>query len=270
MENTRGNAMRIHARGDGPLVVKLAGIAGGTGLYEEEMTAAAAAGLRVAALDTTGDRSDDPAPGPITWDALAEDVGRGLDALGSDRAVLWGTSFGSLVALAFTARRPERVTGLLLCHPPEPGRLPRPQAALVRWVSARRNPERATGILFAVGFNLLAAWEGVFPTTLFRLPGLLRASREAATPAKTLLEKLKLLDGEAPGFPPPGARIPVSIVVGAWDTVAPASGARRLAASIPGSRVASLPFSGHSGAYSRPRAYARLMVRELTRLAASG
>jgi 3-oxoadipate enol-lactonase len=262
--------MRIRARGDGPLVVKLAGIAGGTGLYAEEMAAASAAGFRVAALDTTGDRSDDPAPGPITWDALAEDVGRGLDALGSERAVLWGTSFGSLVALAFAARHPERVAGLLLCHPPETGRLPRPQAALVRWAAARKNPELATRILFATAFNLLAAWEGVFPSTLLRVPGLLKASREAATPSRTVLEKLKLLDGEAPGLPPRGARIPVSIVVGAWDTVAPPSGARRLAASIPGSRVAALRFSGHSGAYSRPRAYARLMVRELTRLAASG
>jgi pimeloyl-ACP methyl ester carboxylesterase len=262
--------MRLRERGGGPLVVKLAGIAGGTGLYEEEMAAAAAAGFRVAALDTTGDRADDPAPGPITWDALAADVGRGLDALGSERGVLWGTSFGSLVALAFAARSPERVAGLLLCHPPEPGRLPRPQAAAIRWAAARKDPERAARALFAVGFNLLMSWEGVYPSTLLRVPGLLRASREAATPARTLLEKLKLLDGDAPGLPAPEARIPVSIVAGTWDTLAPLSGAKRLAASIPGARLAAMRFSGHSGAYSRPRAYSRLMVRELKSLAGRG
>ncbi|MBZ5638691.1 MAG: alpha/beta hydrolase [Acidobacteriia bacterium] len=262
--------MKLSAGGDGPLVVKLAGIAGGTGLYAEEMARVAEAGFRVAALDTTGDRSDDPAPGPITWDTLAGDVVRGLDALGSDRAVLWGTSFGSLVALAVSARRPERVAGLLLCHPPEPGRLPRPHAALVRWASTRRDPERATTVLFAVAFNLLMSWEGVFPSTLVRVPGLVRASREAATPASTILEKLRLLCGEGPRLPRRESGIAVSMIVGAWDTVAPARGARRLAASIPGSRVTVMWLSGHSGAYSRPRAYGRLVVRELRRLAASG
>jgi pimeloyl-ACP methyl ester carboxylesterase len=259
--------MRLRERGRGPLVVKLAGIAGGTGLYEEEMDSVAAAGFRVAALDPAGDRADDPARGPITWDSLAEDVGRGLDALGSARGVLWGTSFGSMVALAFAARRPERTAGILMCHPPEPCRLRPAHAALVRWAAAREDPERWTRVLFAAAFNLLLAWEGVFPSTLVRVPGLLRASREAGTPARTVLEKLKLLNVEAPGLPRPGAGIPVSILAAALDTVAPLTGARRLAATLPGARLVVMRLSGHSGAYSRPRAYSRLVVRELEGMA---
>ena len=261
--------MRLSIRGDGPLVIKLAGTAGGTGLYDEEMEAAAAAGFRVAALDTTGDRSDDPAPAAITWDGLAEDVARGLEALGATRAVLWGTAFGSLVALAAASRRPESVSGLLLCRPPEPRGLPRFQTALIRWAFGRRDPVLATRLLFVAGFNLLAAWEGIYPTTLVRVPALLRASREAATPASTVLSKLRLLLEESPGLPPAEARIPAAILAGAWDTVAPLAGARRLAASIPGARISVLRFSGHSGAYSRPRAYARLAVRDLRQLASA-
>jgi pimeloyl-ACP methyl ester carboxylesterase len=258
--------MRLSVRGDGPLVVKLAGTAGGTGLYDEEMAAAAAAGFRVAALDTTGDRSDDPAPAGITWDALAGDVARGLEDLGAARAILWGTSFGSLVALAAASRRPESVSGLLLCRPPEPRGLPRFQTAAIRWALGRRDPARSARFLFVAGFNLLVAWEGLYPTTLVRLPALLRASREAATPASTFLAKLRLLLDESPGLPPAEARIPAAILAGAWDTVAPVAGARRLAASIPGARVSVLRFSGHSGAYSRPRAYSAQVVAALKRL----
>jgi pimeloyl-ACP methyl ester carboxylesterase len=43
---------------------------------------------------------------------------KAIDSLSAPRAVLWGTSFGSLVALATAARHPERVSGLLLSHPP--------------------------------------------------------------------------------------------------------------------------------------------------------
>ncbi len=258
--------MRLSVRGGGPLVVKLAGIAGGTGLYAEEMDAAAAAGFRVAALDTTGDRADDPAPAPISWDSLAGDVARGVESLGAPRAILWGTSFGCLVALAAAARRPESVAGLLLCHPPEPRRLPRYQSAMIRWASARRDPVLATRLLFFLGFNLLMAWEGIYPTVLLRVPSLLRASREASTPASTILAKLRLLLDESPGLPSPEARVPVEILAGAWDTVAPPRGARRLAASLPGARIEVMPFSGHSGAYSRPREYASRNVASLRRL----
>ncbi len=255
--------MRLSVGGEGPTVVKLAGTAGGTGLYHEEMTAAVVAGFRVAALDTTGDRADDPAPAALTWDAFADDVARGLDALGAARAILWGTSFGALVALAAASRHPGRVSGLVLCHPPMPRVVPRFQSALIRWASARRDPASAMRTLFVVGFNLLAAWEVAYPTTLARLPSLIRASRDARTPASTFLAKLRLLLDEHPGLPPVGARIPAAILAGAWDTVTPLAGARRLAASLPGARVSVLRFSGHAGAYSRPRTYAAQAVAAL-------
>jgi hypothetical protein len=41
--------VRLSVGGTGPLVVKLAGIAGGTGLYREEMRAVASSGFAVAA-----------------------------------------------------------------------------------------------------------------------------------------------------------------------------------------------------------------------------
>lgn len=192
--------------GSGPPVVKIAGIAGGVGIFHEQIDAAARAGFRVAALDTSGDRFDDPAPGPLTWDGLATDVHRAIDALSVPRAILWGSSFGCLVALAAAARGPERISGLLLCHPPDPHRRPRFQKALLRWAEGRRDPIRATCTIFSRSFRLLAAWEALSPATLRRLPDLYRVSVEAATPAATLCQKVRLLASEPPGMPNIGPR----------------------------------------------------------------
>lgn len=261
--------MKLRADGSGPLVVKLAGIAGGTGLCREEIDVAVAAGFRIAALDTTGDRHDDPAPGPLTWEALAADVHRGLDLLGAERAILWGTSFGCLVAMAAAARGPDRASGLLLCHPPEPWRASRLRGAALEWAARRSDPARAARLLFTLAFYSLAAWEAVVPTTLARLPRLALAAREAATPSSTVLDKLRLLRDGDPLARGAGARVPITIVAGVWDTVAPPSGARRLASLLPGAHLEVIPSSGHSGAHSRPRAYARVVVAELRRLAAA-
>lgn len=260
-----GAPVRVTFRGDGPLVVKLAGLAGGTALYEEEMEAAARAGFRVAALDTTGDRRDDPGPGPISWDHLADEVEEAIERGGDDRGILWGTSFGCLVALSAAARHPRRVAGLLLAHPPDPGRRPWAYARLRPLVDRRGDKTTATRAAFTIWFLGSTAWEALFPPLLVRLPALWRAAREAATPSSTVRAKVELFVSGEPGLPPAG--MPVEMIAGAWDLVAPRSGAGRLAARIPGSRLHVMGFSGHAGAYARPAAYRRLALASLRRIA---
>jgi len=261
--------VRLWISGSGPTVVKLAGLAGGVGLYFEEMAAAAAAGFRVAGLDTAGDRADDPATGPLTWDALASEVVSGIEAIGAAPVLLWGTSFGSLVALAAAARRAERVRGLLLCHPPDPFERPWYQRAALRWVESRSDPPRAAASAFQLAFRLLVAWEGFYPTTLARLPKLVHAGVEAATPPTTVREKMRLLTSEPPAFPRPQDLPPTTIVASSWDTVAPPAATRRLLARLPGARLRMIRFAGHGAAYSRPRTYKRIIVEELARLGAA-
>lgn len=258
--------MKLRAAGEGPLVVKVAGLAGGIGLFAEEIEAARTAGFRVAALDTTGDRADDPAPGPLSWDGLAGELALAVDRLGERRALFWGTSFGTLVCLAAAARYPDRVAGLLLCTPPAPGWRPALHLALYRRLSDRPRPAEATARWFTLGFFMLNAWEFVIPSALSRLPGLAAAAKDASTPATTIHEKLALLFHDHPGLPAPERPIPCSIIAGAWDTVVPPHLARRLAAELPGSRLRLVPMAGHSLAFQRPRIYRRWTIEELRRL----
>ena len=256
--------MRLSVAGDGPLVLKIPGLAAGVGLYGEEIAAAREAGFRVAAMDPSGDRSDDPAPGPLSWDFLADEVFRGLDELNAPSAILWGTSFGTLICLGAAARRPERVQGLLLCSPAQPGWRPPLHCSLLRWTSSRPLPARASARWFTAAFMTLNAWEFFNPFALLRLKKLVHAARDARTPHRTIHEKLGLLFGDHPGLP----RDPIdcSIVAGAWDLITFPGTAARLAATLPGSRLFRLGFAGHSCAYSRPRTYLHRTLNELRRL----
>src|SRR6185436_1986826 len=155
----------------------------------------------------------------------------------AERAVLWGTSFGCLVALSAAARYPSRVLGLVLTHPPDPLWRPRLHLALLAWAERRGNPDLAGRVLFSAAFLGLTSWEGLAPTLWVRLPALIRASLQAATPPATVKRKLELVFRDPPGLPPQDAGIPVEIVSGAWDLIAPLPGARRLASRIPGARL---------------------------------
>ena len=259
--------MRSDLRGSaGPLVVKLSGVAGGVGLYHEEMEAAARAGFRVLALDPSGDRRDDPAPGPIGWDHYVREVAVAIDQAGETKAILWGTSFGCLIALAVAARRPERVQGLLLSHPPDPLRRRPAFAGLLNLTERAARGDLVTRIVFSIAFMTLTSWEALMPGLWPRIWQLSRAARDAATPPPTVRAKLDLLFRSDPGLPPGNANIPVEIIAGAWDLVAPLAGARRVAARLSGARLMVMGFSGHAGAYTRPRSYHDLSIAALRRL----
>lgn len=258
--------MTVHGT-DGPVVVKLAGIAGGIRLYDEEIATAVAAGFRVVALDISGDRRDDPPKQRLDWDLYAGEVVAAIDRAGAARAVLWGTSFGCLIALSTASRYPDRVSGLVLAHPPDPLWRPRLHLALLDWAERRAHPDLVARILFTTAFLGLTSWEGLSPALWPRLPALLSASLEAATPPSTVKRKLELVFRNEPGLPPAGAAIPVEIVAGAWDLIAPLSGARRLAARIPGARLKVLGYSGHAAAYARPHGHFGAVLAGLKRLA---
>jgi len=245
--------------------VKLSGIAGGVWLYREEMVAAVRAGFRVLVLDTTGDRRDDPATAPLGWDSLTGEVVRAIDRHG-ERALLWGTSFGSVLAMATAARHPDRVAGLLLCHPPDPLRPPPFHRAFLSWLRSRPHPERIAASTFRAAFVVLNGWELLAPKTLSRLPRLAREALTARTPGSTVIRKLELLFEDDPGLPPAAAAIPAAIIAGRWDAVATPGAARAMADRLPDARLHWLAFSGHAGAYSRAKAYKRIAINELHRL----
>jgi pimeloyl-ACP methyl ester carboxylesterase len=112
-----GDGVRLHARdwgGSGQAVVLLHGLASNARIWDGVASRLAGAGLRVVALDQRG-HGDSGQPGSgYDFGSLGRDLVAALTALGIERPVLAGHSWGAHVALEYAAGRPGAVAGLAL------------------------------------------------------------------------------------------------------------------------------------------------------------
>lgn len=111
-----GVRLDVRSTGSGDDVLVL--VHGGPGLSKEAMApyeALAGDDLRVVSYDQRGaGRSGTPADGDYGLDAQVADLEAVRRSAGADRLALLGQSWGGLVAMAYAAEHPERVTGLVL------------------------------------------------------------------------------------------------------------------------------------------------------------
>lgn len=69
---------------------------------------------RTVALDNRGVGRSDVPPGPYSIELMASDAAAVLDAVGIERAHIFGVSMGGMIAEEFALRYPERVDSLIL------------------------------------------------------------------------------------------------------------------------------------------------------------
>lgn len=189
-----------------------------------------------------------------------------LDALGIARCHLAGSSFGSLVAIHFAARHPDRVATLCLLAPTTGlgGQPPEAGAAMVK---------KRLDDLVALGVEGLAAQRA--PLLLGPNP-----SAEARAAAAELLRSIRARGyGQAARFVARAdalkaaahVKAPTLVVCGDQDRVTPlAANAQVLQAAIPGAELAVFPGIGHFVKLEAPTALAERMVRFIERSGGEG
>lgn len=115
------NGIRLHVvehAGDGPPLVLMPGLTGNARFFDAVVAEGLAPAFTVLALDLRGrGRSDKPATGYTMADHAADVLGL-LDALGLERVVLGGHSFGGLLACLVATTVPERVERCLILDAP--------------------------------------------------------------------------------------------------------------------------------------------------------
>ncbi|GHF93060.1 hydrolase or acyltransferase (alpha/beta hydrolase) [Deinococcus piscis] len=211
-----------------------------------------------------------PASGEITVSAGAQQLAELLDALGVTQATLLGHSYGAPVALALTARRPDRVSGLVLVSPlafPAPG-LTRPLARLLAWPPAKWLVTRI--LLIPLGLAVVELEGGrAFAPAPMPQPWrrMMRAFSLRRSQLLALAEENRTIARELRGLMPGYAELhlPVALLAGNQDALSPAQDhAIPLAAQLPRAQLRLLS-GGHQLHWTHPQEVAAA-VRQITGL----
>lgn len=111
------NGLRLHARdwaGAGQSVMLVHGLASNARIWDR-VAPILARQFRVVALDQRSHGlSEAPADGDYSFDSICADLRGVVEALGSEKPVVVGHSWGASVALEYAARYPEAVRGIVL------------------------------------------------------------------------------------------------------------------------------------------------------------
>jgi pimeloyl-ACP methyl ester carboxylesterase len=258
-------SMRLaHAdEGAGPPIVLLHGFPLSRTMWRNQI-AELAPTYRVIAPDLRG-HGDSPHPeGVYTMDEMADDVDELLDAADiTQPVVLGGLSMGGYVALAFMARYPERVRGLMLMD--TRASADAPEAARDREANARAVLEAKSG-------------QPVVEKMVPRLFGkaTFEEKPELVEPIRAVMVKTSpqgvagALRGMAirPDRRPMLAQIavPTLVLVGEDDLITPPDEAKGLVGAILHSRLVVIPRAGHMAPYENPVAANRAILEFLKSL----
>lgn len=202
-------------------------------------------GRGVLALDLPGHGRSEGEP-LTSIAALADWVAELIPAAGLQQAALVGHSMGALIALDTAARHPERVRALALC-----GVAPRMPVHPDLLAAAAAGDHKAYELICDWGHGPAGHTGGHRAPGLWMLGSgerLLERSRGRALSVD--LEACNAYaDAEARAA---AVRCPTLLVLGSEDRMTPARAGQKLAALIPGAKVALLPGAGHMMMVEQP------------------
>src|SRR5438445_6966275 len=245
-------ALRVEAEGDGPVVVLGHGFGGSARNFLPQARALRDR-YRIVRFDARGHaRSGAPAEAAAyTPEAFVADVGRVLDQVGAQRAVVGGLSMGAGIALRFALAHPERLRALVLAAFP-PGAAAAGTFAAVAHPFAEaieREGLEAAGARFvwgpSSGLDPEAARlvrQGFLEHPPHGLAHTLRGVIAAEPAVAELRPRLVAL------------RLPVLVVVGGEDRMSLAP-SRELASAIPRARLVVIEGAGHVVNLAQPAAF---------------
>lgn len=231
--------------GSGPTVLMLHGIGGGHIAFAPQVETLAAAGYRAVAWDMPGYGHSAPIE-PYTFKGLAQSCIDLIDALQCEHVVLLGHSMGGMVAQEVVARRPERVSRLVLCGTSAAfGKRTDGRSAdawAQQFIAQRTAPLDAGQSMAEVAGRLVPQMVG--PGSL---PEGLRLAEHcmAGVPAATYrraLDCLVTFDRQAALG---SIGVPTLLIGGEFDRVAAPAVMKQMAEAIPDARYAELKGIGH-------------------------
>lgn len=199
--------------------------------------------------DLRGHGKSESSQGPYTMDLLARDVHALIDHLHLEHVVLGGLSMGGYVALAFMRLYPQRVRGLILADT-------RAEADTSE-AKARREQQAQTALKNGTGEVVDQMVPKMFTEKTVREdPKLVeRVRRMMESTSPTGIAGALLGMAQRPDSTPflESIRVPTLILVGSQDSITTVDHARKMASSIPDSKLIVVPDAAHLTTLERPR-----------------
>ncbi|MET2828415.1 alpha/beta fold hydrolase [Mesorhizobium shangrilense] len=260
-------ALSVTPPKDGPLCLFLHGIGGARGNWLRQLAAAGNV-MRAAALDLRGYGDSTLGPRQSTVDDYCADILRVREALGADRLVLAGLSYGSWIATSFAMRHPELLAGLVLsggCT----GMSEAEPAEREAFRVSREVPLDAgqAPVDFAPGVVKVLAGPNAPEEVRTRL-----FDSMAAIPATTYRDALVCFTSPRERFDFSRLTMPVLMMTGEHDRLAPPAEIRGVASRVlTQARMADMRYetiadAGHVCNVERPEIYNRILLDFLGRL----
>ncbi|KOY56207.1 alpha/beta fold hydrolase [Streptomyces sp. XY332] len=238
------------ASGDGPALVLLHSAVCDRRMWDSQWSALVEAGYRVVRCDFRG-FGQSPLPDRRHNDA--EDVLDLLDSLGVEQAALIASSYGGRVAVEIAARRPDRVSAMVLLASGLPGHEPTDE---LRAFGEREDALLEAGdIAGAVELNV-DTWLG---------PDAEEAVRDAVREMQRRAFEVQLAAPEGAGrrgveIDLSAVKAPCLALSGGLDLADFRQIAARLPGLFPNTRHIELPWAGHLPSLERPGAVTDLLI----------
>ena len=195
------------------------------------------------------------------FDNYLEQVDLALDRAGVEKAVILGVSYGGLIAFEFAARRPQRVTGLVLAS-----------ALHKTWQPDSRQSRYMKSPVLLSPLFVATAPARLVPEIVAALPSLgARLRFSAWHGARTLLSpttpsrmaRRMAWARSHPFAKPHSVKAPALVVTGepVLDRVLPVDVTRRYLDDLDSARHVVLEHTGHLGSVTRPDEFADVLGR---------
>jgi 3-oxoadipate enol-lactonase len=229
------------AGGDGPPVLLVMGLGMNTTGWWRTVPVLADAGLRVIAFDNRGVGRSERVPGPYTVAQMADDAVSVLDAVGVDRAHVYGISLGGMIAQEVALRHPERVLALVLGATTAGGSAHVPaDDATVEFLSLRAQMTAEHAVWASVPINYA-------PRTRTEGGDLIAQdiAQRLRFPIEPEYYSAQLAAANGHDARVEGIGAPTLVVHGEQDVLIPPVNGERLAAAIPGAELSLWPGAAH-------------------------
>lgn len=240
----RHYAARFSVWGEGPPLVLVPGMAGGTQLVGP-LAQALSRDFQVISYQLRGEDDAFALRRRFGLSDLVEDLHEFLDWFGLESPALMGVSFGGVLALELAIRRPGRMQALIL-----QGVGPRFEPGLLQQVAGlvlARFPLPSDNPFFNQFFNLLfGSRQRPGPLFEFVTRQCWQTDQGVMAHRFCMVEQLDFTARLG------SVRAPTLLMAGDRDVLVSGSGLRALSAKMPGSRAVSVPGCGHLAFVTHP------------------